>query len=265
MTSFPPLAFAWLRVFGSAIALNVLVPRAQLARADRLSIIKFAMLGVVINQTLFLAGLALTSAHIAAILITTIPVFALAVAIVMRIERATINKVAGIALACTGALLVVGGSARAEPGSWSVIGTLMIVTNCLSYATYLVVAKPLLQRVAPVVVIARMFAAGTVLMLPISAWSLLHMDWGSITPRAWIGLVLVIAGPTVAAYVLNAWALRHAESSVVAAYTYLQPVLATILAAIFLGEHLRAISIVAAILIFAGVALAGRASGPIEE
>ena len=73
-------------------------------------------------------------------------------------------------------------------------------------------------------------------------------------------LALVIAGPTVAAYLLNAWALRYAESSVVAAYTYLQPVLATMLGAMFLGEEIRPLVIVAGVMIVAGVALAGRAA-----
>jgi drug/metabolite transporter (DMT)-like permease len=71
---------------------------------------------------------------------------------------------------------------------------------------------------------------------------------------------LVIAGPTVGAYLLQAWALRHAEASMVAAYTYVQPVLATTLGAVFLGEEIRSAVLVAAALIFAGVWLAGRAA-----
>ena len=71
-------------------------------------------------------------------------------------------------------------------------------------------------------------------------------------------LVLVILGPTVAAYILQAWALRHAASSSVAAYTYVQPVLATFMAAMLFGERIRSIVIVAAAMIFTGVWIAGR-------
>lgn len=265
MQSFSPMAFSWLRVCGSAIALNLLVPHVRLGPGEGRNVVKFALLGVVFNQMLFLGGLALTSANVAAILITTIPVFALAVAIARGLERATWQKTAGIALACFGALVAIGGEGFAGQSTRSVLGAAMIVLNCLSYATYLVLARPLFQRAAPVVVLARMFAAGAVLMLPICAWPLLRQDWSRIPPLAWLGLGLVIAGPTVGAYLLNAWALRHAESSLVAAYTYVQPVMATILAAIFLGEALTLSVAVAAVLIFAGVALAGRAPGPIEE
>jgi drug/metabolite transporter (DMT)-like permease len=260
MRVFDPLAFAWLRVAGSAILLNAAIPRVALDRADKRRIAGFAILGVVLNQTLFLGGLALTSAHVAAILITTIPVFALGVAIMHGLERGTANKIGGIALGCAGALLVVGGE-QIEGSALSVVGTVMIVGNCLSYAAYLVVAKPMMERIAPTVVIARMFAVGTILMLPVSAWSLAHQEWAAVPPLAWLSLLIVILGPSVGAYLLNAWALRHADSSLVAAYTYVQPIMATVLAAIYLGEHISWLVAVAAVMIFAGVWLAGTGSG----
>src|SRR5438045_5806849 len=80
MRSFNPLVFAYLRVVGSAIVLNLIIHErtpAALTRRDAWQIAGFAVLGVVINQTFFLTGLAFTTAHVAAILITTIPVFAL--------------------------------------------------------------------------------------------------------------------------------------------------------------------------------------------
>ena len=267
MREFAPLSFAWLRVAGSAIVLALLLRHdsgPSLSREDGRLVAGFAILGVVLNQTLFLSGLALTTVQVSAILITTIPVFALGAAILAGRERASLNRVGGIALAGAGALLVVG--AQGFVGTWrSMAGSVMIVANCLSFALYLVVSKPAMARLSARRVVARMFAVGTVLMLPISARSLWLENWSEIPPRAWVALAIVIAGPTVAAYLLNAWALRHADSSVVAAYTYVQPVLATILGAVILGEEIRAIVIAAAVMIFAGVWLAGRAAGPMAD
>ena len=45
-----------------------------------------------------------------------------------------------------------------------------------------------------------------------------------------------------------------------AAYTYLQPILTVVMAAMFLGEQIRPLAIVAGVLIFTGVWLAGRAA-----
>jgi drug/metabolite transporter (DMT)-like permease len=258
--AFNPLTFAWLRVAASALIINVLFRErnaAPLAPGDGWRIAGFAVLGVVINQTLFLAGLSFTSAHVASILITTIPIFALAAAIVIGRERATAAKVGGIALAAAGALVVVGGEGFAGTTK-SLVGDLLIIGNSLAYALYLVVSKPAMARLSARRVIARMFAAGTVIMLPIAAWPMMHEPWAAIPSRAWLALALVIIGPTVAAYLLNAWALKYAESSVVAAYTYLQPVFTVFLAAIFLHEKVRPIIILAAAMIFAGVYISGR-------
>lgn len=263
MREFAPLTFAWLRVFGSTLAMWFIARNeAPLPPDDRRRVALYAILGVVINQTLFLCGLAFTTVQAAAILITTIPVFALGTAIILGRERPTSTKIGGIALACAGALLVVGGESFL--GTWkSFAGAVMIVVNCLSFSLYLVISKPAMARLSARAVVARMFAVGTVLMLPIAAYSLWTEDWSSIPPRAWVALVLVIAGPTVAAYLINAWALRHADSSLVAAYTYVQPVLATILGALIFREEIRPVVLLAGAMIFAGVALAGRSSEPI--
>jgi drug/metabolite transporter (DMT)-like permease len=260
MHVFNPLTFAYLRVIGATIILNVVLREgnpAPLAPGDGWRLTGFAILGVVINQSLFLAGLALTSAHAAAILITTIPIFALCAALVLGRERATAAKISGIVLAAAGAVAMVGGEGLAGTTK-SLIGDLLIVGNSLSYALYLVASKPAMARLSARRVISRMFAVASVVMLPIAAWPMMHEHWRAIPSQAWLALAFVIAGPTIAAYLMQAWALKYAESSVVAAYTYLQPVFAVILAAIFLQEQIRPIALLAGAMIVAGVYVSGR-------
>jgi len=265
MRELAPLSFAWLRVAGAALLMMVIARHEpRLSREDSWRVAGFAVLGVTINATLFLVGLSMTTVQVAAILITTIPVFVLATAIALGRERPTATRIGGIILACAGALLVVGGESLSGTAR-SVLGAVLIVINCLSFSVYLVVSKPAMARLSAKAVVARMFAVGSLLIFPVAAVPLARENWASISLGAWMALLTVILGPTVAAYLLNAWALRHADSSVVAAYTYVQPVLATILGAIIFGEEIRPIVVVAALMIFAGVALAGRATGPVPE
>lgn len=258
MSSFDPFTFAYLRVLGAAIFLNL--PRyAPLPCADFRRVALYSLLGVVINQSMFLAGLALTSAHVAAILITAVPVFTLGAAMVFGEERVTAMKVFGIALAAAGALTVVGGEGF-DGTTKSLFGDLLIIGNSLAYALFLVLSKADMARLSPQRVVARMFAIAAVLMLPIAALPMLRLQWRAVPASAWWSLAFVIAGPTIAAYLLNAWALAHTDSSLVAAYTYLQPVMTVVLAAMFLGERIRPVAIVAGVMIVAGVWLAGRAA-----
>jgi drug/metabolite transporter (DMT)-like permease len=261
MSSFDPFTFAYLRVLGAAMVMNVLIrsPAAPLSRADFKRVVLYSLLGVVINQSMFLAGLALTSAHVAAILITAVPVFTLGAAMVFREERVTGMKVAGIALAAAGALTVVGGEGF-DGTAKSLLGDLLIIGNSLAYALFLVLSKPDMARLSPLRVVARMFAIAAVVMLPMAALPMLRLQWRAVPASAWWSLAFVIAGPTIAAYLLNAWALAHTDSSLVAAYTYLQPVMTVLLAAMFLGERIRPVAIAAGVMIFAGVWVAGRAA-----
>lgn len=260
---FDPLAFAYVRVIGSALLLLIVSRRSHLPHAlprekfDTLRIFGFAALGVVINQTLFVAGLALTSAHTAAILITMIPVFTLLAAVAAGRERLAASRIAGIAIAGSGALLIVGLEGAFGDGE-SLLGDVLILVNCLSYALYLVFSKPMTARIPPIRFMTQIFVAGSLLMTPVAAIAVVRQSWAAVPLSAWLALAGVIAGPTVGAYLLNAWALARAESSSVAAYSYVQPLVATILAALFLGETIRGAVVPAAALIFAGVWLAGR-------
>ncbi|MGH9421042.1 MAG: DMT family transporter, partial [Thermoanaerobaculia bacterium] len=260
LRSFNPLTFTYLRIAGAALILNLFLRErgaAPLARGDGWRLAGFSLLGVVLNQSLFLAGLAFTSAHTAAILMTMLPIFALAAGIALGRERATVTRIGGIALAAAGVLLVVGGEGFTGTRK-SLIGDLLIIGNSFSYALYLVLSKPAMARLSARRVIARMFAVASVVMIPIVAWPMRMQQWSAIPAGAWLSLIIVIAVITVPAYLMNAWALRHADSSVVAAYTYLQPVFTVLLAAIFLHEEIRPIAILAAAMIFSGVYISGR-------
>jgi drug/metabolite transporter (DMT)-like permease len=72
-------------------------------------------------------------------------------------------------------------------------------------------------------------------------------------------LAFLIAVPTVAAYGLVQIAMRHAQATLVAAYIYVQPVVAAIAATIVLDEELGPRTGICGLVVLAGVWLAARA------
>lgn len=260
MREIEPFAFAWLRVLGAWLLLSLMLvgqTDPPLTRRQLRLCALYSILGVVVNQLMFLGGLARTSAHEAALLITTIPVFVLAAAATLRYERVTAWKVGGIGLALAGALIIVLQSGRTHTAG-SLTGNAMIIVNCLSYALYLVLSRHLFAEVRAVRALRSMFGFGMLFILPFSAAPLASTDWSSVRPVSWVWLAAVIAGPTVGAYALNGWALGRAQSSTVAIYTYLQPVMATVMAAAVLGERVGAVVAAGGALIVAGVAVGTR-------
>jgi drug/metabolite transporter (DMT)-like permease len=83
----------------------------------------------------------------------------------------------------------------------------------------------------------------------------LATDWASVDATIFARLLFVVLGTTFLAYLLNAWALRYVNSSVVGVYIYLQPLIATVFAVAWAGYKFNWFMLVYASLIFAGVYL----------
>jgi drug/metabolite transporter (DMT)-like permease len=118
-----------------------------------------------------------------------------------------------------------------------------------------VISKTLLERYGALNVITWIFLVGSVVTVPVGIYSLQQENLGAISAGVWLLLLFIIIFPTVGAYYLNAWALTKVAPSTVAIYIYLQPLVAFGFAPLLLGEQWNSRTIVAALLIFMGVAV----------
>jgi drug/metabolite transporter (DMT)-like permease len=219
-------------------------------RRDYLLLALYSVLGVSLNQLLYLAGLERTTATSAQMLIVAGPAITLAVGMMRGSERGTPLKWLGIVLAASGALALV----VAVPAT-NRIGNLLIFANVVDYSVYLVLARGIVQRYHPLTVITWIFAFGAGALIPVGIAPLVR-ELPALSLSGWLAVAWIIALPTVAAYYLNVWALLHVESSIVSTFVYLQPVLTAVMAISILGERPSPRIIPAALLIAAGVAAA---------
>lgn len=212
-----------------------------------------AFLGVVGNQYLFLKGLSLTHAINASLLIATIPIFTLMIAGALRTEKLTLIKTIGVlvAFAGVGFLLNLG---KFHLSGYE-FGSLLIIINSLLYSVFLVISKPILRIYRPFTVVTYVFLFGAIEALPLSLQDILTIPYTKINGEAYFFLALVVILGTILPYSLNTKALGAARSTLVAIYTYLQPLLGTVLAVIFLKEPLTTRFFVSALLIFSGIVL----------
>jgi drug/metabolite transporter (DMT)-like permease len=267
LVSIPPFALAAIRVVSSAVMLEIvrrLSPPERIAPSDRGRIFLLAFAGVSFNQVLFIFGLSLTTAINTSILISAIPVFTLAAAVLLGKEETTSRAVGGMALAGAGALVLL----NAESFEWRsryFRGDLLILANGFSYSMYLVLSRPILARYRPLTFTAAIFRWGTLPIVLAAIPALLRFTPSAVSPIAWWSLAAIIVLCTVVPYLLNSWALARTHASRVAAYVFFQPVIAATLAMVVLGERPGWRTLVAAALIFGGLAVSLRpARGPIR-
>ena len=257
----PSVALVAFRVAGAALAFILIgALRGRLGRIQKRDwplLVASSLLGVVLNQWLFVKGLSLTTVINATLLGTTIPIFTLLVSIALRTDRASLRRTFGILLSAGGVVYLIGpGSAGFS--SATRLGDLLIVTNSLCYGTYIAISKDLMTRYSALTVITWIFIVGTIATVPVGAVSVSHVRLVEVSATVWLAIAYIIVVPTVGAYYLNAWALGRVPPSTVAVYIYLQPLIAFSLAPLLLGEKLNWRIIVAALLIFTGVLVVTR-------
>src|SRR5262249_22983582 len=148
----------------------------------------------------------------------------------------------------------------ANLGAGVMVGDLLSVVNGLWYLFFLVISKPILSRHSSLAVTAELLAFGAVGITLLGAPQLAQVDLRSVPAPIWWTAAFVVVFCTVAAYILNTWALKRVESSLVALFIYLQPLIASTVAVAFQGERLGAETLVAAALIFGGVGITLRRS-----
>src|SRR5215212_10291399 len=132
----PSAGLVAIRVGGAAVAfLFLLGLRGRLVLPERRDLARLALyslLGVVLNQFLYLKGLSLSTAVNAALLNASIPVFTLLVGALLGRERLTARTTLGTLVAAAGVVYLVD-PMRASLGGDKLTGNLLLVANTASY------------------------------------------------------------------------------------------------------------------------------------
>ena len=258
MRSMSSTSLVCFRIFGAAIVFTLLQRKLGELRQPPRRVLAWlalsSLLGVALNQFIFVKGLSLTTAINSTLLITTIPVFALVVSIALGYDKASLRHFLGILLAAAGVIYLVD-PLRADFTAQTTLGNLLLVASSFSYGAYIAVSRNLFRRYGALNVITWIFQIAALVAIPVAAYSWNTEGLKTVSAGLIIEVVYIILVPTVGAYYLNSWAITRVPPSVVAVYIYLQPLLAFGLAPLVLGESWNSRTILACALIFAGVAV----------
>lgn len=261
-----PEALAAWRILAGA---GVLGPLAWLlhrksfwpARGDLVRLQICALLGITINQLLYLNGVALASSGNTGLIMGLIPVFTVLLATLVGQEAFSPRRLAGITIALGAAAPLLFASFDGQ----SLLGNGLLVANAFSYSCYLVLGRPLSRRLPPLVVIAWVFIL-CVWTIPFFAWNERLLPAADDATTLW-ALAYVLIFPTTLAYLLNIWALRRVAASTAAIYILLQPLIAAQGGIAWLGESWTTELIIAQVGVIAGILLVSlqRRSGPARD
>jgi drug/metabolite transporter (DMT)-like permease len=253
---------AGMRTVFAAIALMAVYKRSRnpdrppLRRDEYPQLCMIGVCGIAVNQVCFLIGLSLTSASHAALVIGLTPFMVLFLAWFRGQEAFTSNRAIGLAVAVCGMLLLQKPSASAQTAS--LLGDVLILGAGLSFAVYTVFGKELAAEHGGMAVIAVSYAAGAIFLLPMTLFFASRFDFSQVSAAAWWSFGYMSVVSSVLCYIGWAYALKRLSASRLTAFSYLQPLVATLLALPMLGEPITAALVSGGGLIMAGVFLSER-------
>jgi drug/metabolite transporter (DMT)-like permease len=216
-------------------------------------LIVLGLFGMVMNQFFWTIGVALTTVVHSSMIMATTPIWVLLMAGLMGLEPITFPKVSGIAIAMAGVAMLQVFRPKDSPKSATLLGDFLVLLCALALAGMTAFGKRYRPQSGGVAVNAVGYILGAILLLPSFWLSSRGFDFGKVTPAAWAGVVYMGAISSVTGYLIYYYALARMPASRMAAFQYLQPVIASLLAVVMLGEELTGPAIAAGGIIFAGV------------
>ena len=196
--------------------------------------------GVTINQLCFTIGLRYTSVSHASVIVGMGPIYTLVLAVLLQLESATWRKATGMAIALAG-ILVMASEQGLFAHSPSLLGDAIVMTGSIGFAMYVVLGKRVAGRYDTLTMTAFNHFAGALIVLPLAIRQAKALgpaeNWRAVPWTGWAALFYMAIFSSAMAYVFYFWLLRYLEASQLSAFSYLLPMLATILGILWLGER----------------------------
>jgi len=247
-----PLALAFWRTLGIAVLLAPAVRRVSRRDAARIALAGVCLAG---HFATWFGSLQTLGVLRSTVLVCLGPLWTGFLEWTFLRRRPSAIFFVGLLLALPGIALLTG----SDPGPDSLQGDALALLGGMLGAAYLVLGRSVRARVGIGTYASLVCAAAAAALAP--AVVLAHVPLVGFAPRTWALIAALAVGPQLLGHNGFNYALRWLPAATVASVTILEPVGATVLAAIFLGERPGPLAILGGVLAVAGVYGATRRPG----
>lgn len=245
-----PLQLTFLRfLIGGAVLLPMVIKKKEKIHAkDLLFFWGLGILNIFISMGSLQLAISMGKASTAAILISSNPIFVLLFSTILLKEKATFDKIACILLGIAGITLIIykgniGGDTAASLG--------LAIIASLTFGLYTVLGKLKSERLSSISMICISSILGSLMYVPVLLWNgipLFYIPQGTFLKVFYLGVFL-----SGIAYITYIEGLKILTASKGAMVFFLKPVIASILAVIFLGESLNLKTVAGMLIVLLGI------------
>jgi len=204
---------------------------------------------------LYNIAVSLTTAARASLALSTLPLQTMIVGAALGIEPLTARKSVGVAVAMLGVFgALASGIGAAPPGAWR--GELIMIGAVLCMAFYNVWSRPFMQRSSALGFLVVGMGVGAAALLVVGASIGSFGALGGFDAKAWAAGIYLGVGGGALAFALWVFALQKATPTQVANTMTVNPIAASLLAAVLVAEPITINLIAGLIAVFAGIWIA---------
>lgn len=219
-------------------------------------LILLSLLGIVLNTAFFTKGLELTTPAHASLISCMIPVITFLFAWILGREGLNRYKSLSLVVAMSGALILMEID-KLDISSDLFVGDVFIFINFTCFGLFLVLSKSMIEKHSSLGLSVLVMSIGALLLFPIAVYGI-YNNWESWLNLSWwiyFAAFYSIFFATVITYSLNYYAMEYVDSSKVALFIYLQPVVAGTISVALGRDEITTRLIVSSILIMLGLLL----------
>lgn len=265
------LSLVSFRLAGAAIAFwiaSFFIKREKVPPRDKLLVFVASLFAIVFNQAIFITGVSMTSPINASIVTTFLPIITMVISAFYLKEPITLKKFLGVIVGGAGAVLIIISSTQLDAGSSAsnrnLMGILLVFMAQTSYAIYFVFFKNFVGKYSPITLMKWMFLFASIVYLPFGQSEFLHLDYTAIPFTVYKDIAFVVLGSTFFTYLMVPIGQKNLRPTVASMYNNVQPIVATIAAAIMGIDAFGPLKGIAIVLVFVGVYIVNRSKAADE-
>lgn len=261
LTNIPPFTLAFLRFFLAALIfipfINVSSIK-EIKSSDWMKLILASLTGITFNISFFFMGLLRTDSINAPIIASSGPLFLFILSVLFLHEKPKLNVIAGMVVSFAGVLVIVLSPLIMNGGMkdlGKVEGNMFYILATISSVIMPLILKDLLRRISIYTVAFITFLISSLTFLP---FMINEFNSWSFSDLAFAGVIGIIFGALLSsglAYYLFYYGLGKIPAQEIGVFTYIDPVVAVLIAAPLLNEYPDLFFFLGSVLVFGGIYL----------
>jgi len=261
LTNIPPFTLAFIRFFFAGL---IFLPLAilkwqKLNRQDFINILLIGFFGVTINITFFFLGLPKTTSINAPIVASSGPVFIFLLSVFFLKEKPKLKVFLGMLAALLGASVIVLSPIfidNKQLAMGEIEGNLFFLIATFGAVIQTLISRKVMKKINPYQVCLISFLFGGLTFFPLMTKELQTWNFSQLMINGWVGIIFGVLFSSALAYFLFNYGLSKIQAQEAGLFSYIDPVVAILIAIPLLGEYPNAFFFIGSLLVFGGIFIA---------